>query len=66
MTERILVTVCDRCLQASCWQGEFYCSDYKTAGTVDLPIETLEELALESPSYWGMESSKCLPSVTAP
>ncbi len=46
------VTVCGACLQASCWQGEFYCDDYKTAGTVEKTVAELRALNLEHPSYW--------------
>lgn len=47
-----LITVCDSCLQASCWQGIFYCDDYKTAGTVQKTREELEALGREHHSYW--------------
>ena len=33
------ITVCASCLRASCWQGEFYCDDYKSAGTVEKTID---------------------------
>ena len=46
------VAVCSECLRASCWWGEFYCDDYKTAGVVELPRWALEQLALEDPSFW--------------
>jgi epoxyqueuosine reductase QueG len=46
------ITVCDRCLRACCWQGEFYCDDYKTAGTKKLPISELKRLDREHPDYW--------------
>jgi hypothetical protein len=46
------VTVCDNCLQASCWQGEFYCDNYKTAGTTEKTRKELAKLALESSDYW--------------
>jgi hypothetical protein len=49
------VTVCDACLCASCWLGEFYCDDYKTAGTVNMPIAKLRTMALEHPDYWKRE-----------
>ena len=49
------ITVCDACLQASCWQGIFYCDDYKTAGTVEKTIEELTARGLEHPSYWRRE-----------
>jgi len=49
------VTVCDHCLQASCWQGIFYCDEYQTAGTVEKTIEELRALNLEHPSYWEVK-----------
>ena len=47
-----LVTVCDKCLRASCWQGYFYCEEAKNAGTVEKPIAELRKLELESSHYW--------------
>lgn len=47
-----LVTVCSSCLQASCWQGLFYCDKYQTAGTVEKTVEELRKLGREHPSYW--------------
>ena len=47
-----LVTVCDSCLQASCWQGVFMCDNAQTAGTVEKTVAELTELALEHPDYW--------------
>lgn len=47
-----MITVCDKCLQASCWQGIFMCWDSGNAGTVDLPMGLLEELKFENKSYW--------------
>jgi epoxyqueuosine reductase QueG len=54
MGERIerTVTVCDACLQASCWQGHFYCDEYRTAGTKELTISELKKLGREHSSYW--------------
>jgi hypothetical protein len=46
------VTVCASCKRASCWQGQFYCDDYRAARTVDLTVSELKELNLEHPSYW--------------
>ena len=51
-----LVTVCDACLQASCWRGIFYCDEYKTAGTVDKTVKELTALGREHPSYWERQS----------
>lgn len=46
------VTVCSACLQATCWQGLFYCDEYRTAGTVEKTPKLLKELDLEHPDYW--------------
>ena len=46
------VTVCEACRRASCWQGEFYCEEYRTAGTVQETRSALALLALESKHYW--------------
>lgn len=46
------ITVCDKCRRACCWQGQFMCDDAQTAGTIDLPTSTLEQLGLEHPDYW--------------
>ena len=54
------VTVCSKCLQASCWQGKFFCDDYQTAGTVDMSVHDLKKLNLEHPSYWEPEPTPTL------
>jgi len=46
------ITVCDKCLTSSCWQGLFMCDDSKFAGTVEKTIDELKELNLEHSSYW--------------
>ncbi len=50
-----LITVCDKCLQASCWQGVFMCDESQAAGTVEKTIKELTKLGLEHPSYWGKQ-----------
>lgn len=57
MSERT-VTVCSACLQASCWQGLFYCNDYQTAGTKEMTVAELSKLKLEHPSYWAEPESR--------
>ena len=47
-----LVTVCDQCLQDSCWHGEFMCDAARTAGTTEKSVEELVNLDREHPSYW--------------
>lgn len=52
VSDYVLVTVCDECLRACCWQGVFYCERYKTAGTTQKTVAELRALALEHPDYW--------------
>lgn len=47
-----LITVCDKCLQASCWQGIFMCDDSQTAGVVEKTRRELKKLGREHPSFW--------------
>ena len=49
MEEKIIV--CDKCFQASCWQGIFMCWESQFAGTIELSIEELKKLNLENPCY---------------
>ena len=56
MNETDVVTVCSACLQASCWQGIFYCDNAKRAGTTTRTVAQLRRLNLEHPSYWEVRS----------
>jgi hypothetical protein len=47
----LYVTVCDNCKQSSCWQGLFMCSESQSAGTIDIPLESLLIMRLEHESY---------------
>lgn len=47
-----LITVCDKCLQASCWQGVFMCQESLHAGITQKRRDELEVMGLENPSYW--------------
>jgi hypothetical protein len=51
-----LVLVCSHCLKASCWQGIFYCEQYKSAGIVYKTRTELIALNREDPSYWEKPS----------
>jgi hypothetical protein len=62
MKDEKMVTVCDKCQRAACWQGLFYCDDYVSAGTVDLPVSRLRELDLEHPDYWEDEDAPAQPA----
>ncbi len=46
------VTVCDKCLTASCWWGELMCEEAQNAGTVEMTVEELTKLHREHPSHW--------------
>lgn len=46
------ITVCDKCLQASCWQGNFMCDESTNAGTTEKTKEELQVLDLESLIFW--------------
>lgn len=46
------ITVCDNCLQASCWQGIFMCDEARDAGIVVKTVAELRKLNLENESYW--------------
>jgi hypothetical protein len=47
------ITVCDKCLCACCWHGEFMCDEAKYAGTVEKTIrELLVDNVRESCEYW--------------
>lgn len=54
-----LITVCDKCLQASCWQAAFMCDQAVSAGTVQKTRAELRALALEHPSYWKTDLELC-------
>ena len=52
MSDKALVTVCDNCLRAGCWQDGLFCNNYLTAGTIEKTMDELRVLNLESPKYW--------------
>jgi hypothetical protein len=51
------VTVCGKCLQASCWAGEFMCEESREAGTTEMSIEKLRLLQYENPEWWFKDAS---------
>ena len=48
-----MILVCDSCLTASCWHGEFMCEDAKHASTVEKSKEELDALGLEHPDNYS-------------
>ena len=51
MSDSDLITVCDKCLQASCWQGIFMCQQSQNAGIVQKTRGELLAMNLEHPCY---------------
>lgn len=51
-----VITVCASCLTASCWQGIFYCEDYRHAGITTRTVTELKTLSLEHSDYWKKEA----------
>lgn len=49
------VLVCDKCLRAACWYGEFMCQDAQGAGLKILPVGELRKLAREHEDFWSDE-----------
>lgn len=47
-----MITVCDKCLTASCWKGIFLCDEAYGAGTTEKTAEELQALGREHPDYW--------------
>jgi len=54
------ITVCSKCLRASCWLGLLSCDDSTSAGTVEMTREELEKLNLEPPVYWEKENAEVI------
>ncbi len=50
--ESQLIEVCDVCLKAACWYGEFKCIKAQNAGTTLKTKAELRELGREHPEYW--------------
>lgn len=48
----VLIQVCDRCLTASCWHGEFMCDEFQQAGTRYMEVTELRILDREHPDFW--------------
>lgn len=47
-----LITVCEKCLQASCWHGEFMCENAENADITQKTVKELRELKLEHEKNW--------------
>jgi hypothetical protein len=47
-----MITVCDNCLMASCWQGIYYCEEAERAGAIKKSRAELITLNLEHQDFW--------------
>lgn len=47
------VLVCDKCLRASCWYGEFMCEEAGGAGLQIVTVADLRKLKREHEEYWS-------------
>ena len=55
-----LITVCASCLCASCWHGEFYCEDYKTANLVKKTRAELVSADREHPDHFSPDKLRAV------
>lgn len=46
------ITVCDKCLTASCWLGVYMCWESRNAGTTKKSVKELRMLKKEHSSWW--------------
>ena len=51
--ENKLIQVCDKCLRATCWHGDFMCEDSRDAGIVLKTVSELRALKLEHSERWA-------------
>lgn len=56
LSDDTLVTVCDACLCASCWQHKFVCDSAFRAGTKKMRVGELRKLNREHPDYWKTDA----------
>lgn len=50
-----LVTVCAACLTASCWHGEFMCSESRYADITKKTVAELDSLHREHPDNYSVD-----------
>ena len=55
MDDTSKVMVCDKCLKASCWHGEWRCDASLSAGLRILTVADLKKLGREHPDNWSDE-----------
>ena len=61
-----VVTVCDKCLTESCWQGHLMCAEAQTAGTItatEAEIAQLIPSVTELAAAWSMTFADLRPTM---
>lgn len=53
--------VCDRCLTASCWAGQFFCQENKLAGITVISRKQFAQLRLEHADYFDNPDVRASP-----
>lgn len=61
-----LIQVCDKCLTASCWYGEFMCDEARHACLTVMTIQDLRRLNLEHEENWSDEKMERIYGDPAP
>jgi hypothetical protein len=41
------IIVCDRCFRSDCFEGNFYCDKFKTAGTIEYILKSVADKKLQ-------------------
>ena len=53
-----LIQICSECEKASCWHGEFMCSDARGADIILKTASELDQLNLEDKRHYSVENIK--------
>jgi len=51
----MMITVCNSCLTAACWQGKLFCDKSHGAGTEEISVKQLRKMGREHSSYWDAD-----------
>jgi hypothetical protein len=70
MIKTKIIQVCDKCLRAACYYGEFMCDYSREAGTTYRTTSELRKLKREHSEYWNNKTLEaqygCIPDYTWP
>jgi len=57
LKDDVEITVCAKCLQASCWHGEFMCEEALESGITTKTVGELRKLKFKDPDNWEHEDN---------